>query len=251
MSWTTVALCVPLLCSCATPKSTDPSFVDVEVPLNAGAGSRDWLYVTLQLENGTKLVFSLDTGAPVTVLDWSLEPQLGKRIERTTSSFAWREMPGGIYKAPKLYLANTLLHTSDTIWTADLRMTNSAGLPVMGILGMDVLRHYAVQLDFGAGQARFLQSRFLPKAGLCRPFSLTVYPAGASGYVAVHQNFTGTKGVNPIIDTGCMVDALLEPKEFELALRNAKAVFKNEFRDSTGIERSSALFSNAAFASSI
>jgi len=245
-SWVTAALCVPLLCSCAT-RDSDRPVLAAEAQFNKGAGSTDWLYLTLHLENGENLLFMVDTGAPVTMLDRSLEPQLGKRLRATTSRYVWREMTGGIYKAPKLYLGKTRLWTSDTVWTADLESTNATGQQVVGILGMDCLRHYAIQLDFAAARMRFLDPGLVAREGLGRAFPLTVYPAGASGYVTVHQSFTGTKGVKPLLDTGCLVDGLLEPKEFQLQLREQKAAWTNEFKDFTGFQRCGAFFPKAVF----
>ncbi len=244
--WVAAAMCVPLVCSCATRDSAR-SVLTAEAPFNKEAG-KDWLYLTLGLENGESLLFNVDTGAPVTVLDKSLEPRLGERIRATTARYVWRGMTGGIYKAPKLYLGDTRLWTSDTIWTADLGLTNTAGKQVMGILGMDCLRHYAIQLDFAAARMRFLDPAHVAKEGLGRAFPLTVHPAGDRGYVTVHQSFTGTKGVNPILDTGCLVDGVLEPKEFQLELQRQKAAWTNECRDPTGFQRCIALFPKAVFA---
>ncbi len=244
--WATAGLCASLLCSCATRNSARPVLA-AEASLNNGAGSQDWLYLTLHLENGEPLLFNVDTGAPVTVLDRSLEPQLGTRLKPTTSRYAWREMTGGIYRAPKLYLGKTPLRSSDTVLTGDLGLTNTAGQQVKGVLGMDCLRHYAIQLDFVAARMRFLDPKHLA-GGLGRAFPLTVYPAGASGYVTVHGTFTGRKGVNPIVDTGCRVDGVLEPKEFQLALREQKVAWTNEFRDPRGFQRCTAFFPRAVFA---
>jgi hypothetical protein len=46
---------------------------------------------------------------------------------------------------------------------------------------------------------RFLDPEQVAKRGLGRAFPLTVFPAGASGYVTVRETFTGTKGVTPIL----------------------------------------------------
>jgi hypothetical protein len=245
-SWVTAAMCLALLCSCAT-RDSDRPVLATEAQFNKGAGSTDWLYLTLHLENGENLLLLVDTGAPVTVLDRSLEPRLGKRLRATTSRYVWREMTGGIYKAPKLYLGNTRLWTSDTVWTADLESTNAAGQQVMGVLGMDCLRHYAIQLDFAAARMRFLDPGHVAKEGLGRAFPLTVYPTGPSGYVTVHGTFTGTKGVKPLLDTGCLVDGILEPKEFQLELSEQKAAWTNEFKDVTGFQRCGAFFPKAVF----
>jgi hypothetical protein len=245
--WATAAVCGLLLCSCAT-RNSNRTVLAAEVQLNKGAGSRDWLYLTLHLENGESLLCNVDTGAPVTVLDRSLEPRLGKRLGTTTSRYAWRDMTGGIYKSPALYLGTTRLLTGDTIRTADLEFTNAAGQQVMGVLGMDCLRHYLIQLDFVAARMRFLASGKDETEGFGRAFPLTVYPPGPSGYVAVHARFTGTKGVRPILDTGCLLDGVLEPREFELQLQKQKAAWTNEFKDSTGFQRCTAFFPKAVFA---
>jgi len=81
--------------------------------MNKEAGRGGRLIVTLRLEDGEELPFQVDTGAPITVFDKSLEPKLGKRLGTTT---IW--MPGsdaqksGIYRSPNLYLGDIPLVTA-------------------------------------------------------------------------------------------------------------------------------------------
>jgi hypothetical protein len=177
---------------------------------------------------------------------------LGNRVGERTLQYLWKDVTGGRYKAPNLYLGKTRLQTGDCVWTDDFRRnpcwTNAAGQPVMGILGMDCLRNYCVQLDFEAARARFLESGCIERAGLGRAFPLTVYPRGLNGYVAIHGTFTGTKGVRPLVDTGCLVDGILDPKEFQLELRTQKAAWTNRFTGRLGFQRYAALFPRAKFA---
>jgi hypothetical protein len=157
--WATAAMCLPLLCSCATRHSVRP-ILPAEAAFNKGAGSGGlWgnlLFVTLRLESGEELLFNVDTGAPVTVLDKSLEPRLGKRLSERQLHYAWQDRTGGAYRAPKLYIGNTRLQTGDRVWTDDLsdthHPTNTPSRPVLGILGMNCLRHYAIQLDFASAK---------------------------------------------------------------------------------------------------
>jgi hypothetical protein len=241
-----IFLSLLVLCSCETADSIRPE-LPAEVHFSKDAGRGDWLYLTLRLENGDELLFNVDTGAPVTVLDKSLEPKLGKRLSETTVRYAWKEVTGHIYAAPKLYLGKTRLIIGDRVWTDELsRNLNRTNhiRPVMGILGMDCLRHYCVQLDFAAGRMRFLDPDHLETAALGKTFPLTLHP---SGYVTIRENFTRTKDVTPIIDTGCLVDGVLEPKEFDLELREQKAAWTNQFKDATGFSRCTAFFSKAVF----
>jgi hypothetical protein len=113
---------------------------------------------------------------------------------------------------------------------------------------MDCMGHYAVQLDFAGGKMRFLESDQLRKEGLGKAFPLTIYRAG---HVTVGESFTGTKGVNPIIDTGCACDGTLEPKEFHLELQRQKAVWTNEFKYPDGFVRCTARFDKAVFGGEI
>ena len=69
-----------LLCSCATGnyiRSTLPP----ETFINRGAGRGDALLLTVCMESGEELTLGVDTGAPYTLLDSSLEPKLGGVLE--------------------------------------------------------------------------------------------------------------------------------------------------------------------------
>ena len=96
--WATAAMCAPFLCSCATRDSVR-SVLPAEVSFNREAGSGglwgDFLFVTLRLESGEELLFNVDTGAPVTVLDKSLTSRLGKRLGERQLHYAWRDRTAG------------------------------------------------------------------------------------------------------------------------------------------------------------
>jgi hypothetical protein len=65
------------------------------------------------------------------------------------------------------------------VWTYDFRrMSHLLGHPIMGILGMDFLRQYCLQLDFPADKIRFLDPQHLNLAGLGKPFPLIFSNAG-------------------------------------------------------------------------
>src|SRR6267142_2732617 len=66
-------------CLTAAAALAHPSLPD-EVTINTDAGQ---LFVTLRLESGKELPFVVDTGAPITVIDKSFEPMLGKRLGTT------------------------------------------------------------------------------------------------------------------------------------------------------------------------
>lgn len=143
--------------------------------MNSSAGRNDNLCVNLQLENGKELLFILDTGCPWTILDKSLEPELGRRTGIRWLNYGW--LPNTFakaYKSPKLYLGDTQMKLGGSIATDDMqRMSFGAGRPKCdGILGLDCLRNYCIQLDFAAKRIRFLDPDNLQVEGLGKPFPL-------------------------------------------------------------------------------
>jgi len=167
-----------LLNSCATDNSLRQS-LPAEVSMNPDAGRGNWLLITLQLQNGQDLPLVVDTGTPATLLDNSLEPELGKPLGNTDFSSFLGKRDSGIYRAPQLYLGGALLPELPFICTSDLKeLPFLSGHPAKGILGMDLLRHYCVQLDFEAGMIRFLNSNELDVATLGKAFPLTFLSKG-------------------------------------------------------------------------
>jgi hypothetical protein len=180
------------------------------VAINKEAGRGGPLIVTLRLESGEGLPFLVDTGAPVTLIDKSLERKLGRRLGTTNVISVWETEKSGIYAMPKLYLGGTRLMTGDRIIThrespQGNRQAPRAGFRVMGILGMDCLRHYCIQLDFEAGRLRFLDSDSTNAAGLGRAFPLTFN----GGCPHIHDDGFVGGGTNLIVDVGCSIDGLV------------------------------------------
>ena len=155
----------------------------------------------------------VDTGAPITLLDKSLVPKLGKRLQSAAILTFRGKRRAGIYPAPKLYLGNVQLLTWTNVVTSDLRkLLPHSDTPVLGVLGMDCLSHYRVQLDFEAQRMRFLDSNHLTAAGLGKAFPLK-FAADAAHYgipVIDHVGLLGGPVTNIVIDTGNNDDGMVE-----------------------------------------
>ena len=196
-----------LLYSRATQGQIRPQ-LPAPVTINKEAGRGGHLTVTLRLESGKELPFEVDTGSPATVLDKSLEPQLGKRLGRSSINWWNRREESYIYAAPRLYLGSIALPTAARIFTSDLR----AGTHTMGVLGMDCLKHYCIQLDFAAGKMRFLDSAHLEAAELGKAFPLTFAGVGPERKFIcpmIHHDSLAGENTNLVIDTGCNIDGLV------------------------------------------
>lgn len=154
----------------------------------------------------------VDTGAPITVLDTSLEPNLGKRLHTMPiGTVGHSQQESGIYATPRLYLGKTRLLTGSKV--AAFHSAPYHFHRPMGVLGMDCLQHYCIQLDFEAGQMRFLSPQQMSTAELGKAFPMTFSGVGPGRKfirpLIGHPGFLGNN-TNLVIDTGCASDGLLE-----------------------------------------
>jgi hypothetical protein len=229
-----------LLCSCATDRPGHQQ-LPTEVSFNRGAGRGDFLFVTLRLKESGDLLFAVDTGEPDTILDTSLESKLGKCFYTNQIHYVWyAPSQTHIYRAPRLFLGNARLTQGDWVKTDDLsrlfsasgRKNNSRGLS--GVLGMDCLQHYCVQLDFAAGKMRFLDSGHLKTENLGDAYTLTISNRAGSCRAYVDQTLAGVKGARSWIDTGDPNDGSLARPLFEQELQNQKGSRHFTFKDPAG-----------------
>jgi hypothetical protein len=176
--------------------------------INYGAGRGGLLIVPVRLEGGEELPFVLDTGSSFTLLDKSLEQKLGKRTG-TVSVQSWgvtREQP--VFAAPRLYLGGAPLITGDHVVSDDCqKMPSDSDHPVMGMLGIDCLKHYCIQLDFAAGKIRFLDPEHVNAVQLGKAFPIT----WVEGRPFVHHDgLVEGMGTNSLIDTGYDTDGVIK-----------------------------------------
>jgi hypothetical protein len=252
---------VLLLCSCATephPVAVTPRpALPADVTMNRDAGRGSHLLVTLRLESGEELPFLVDTGAPMTILDKSLAPRLGKCLGTHTLWNFGVQYESNEYAAPKLYLGNVPLITDCNALTSDYlaKMSSGTGRPIMGILGMDCLRHYCVQLDFKAGKMRFLDPNRLRVTKLGRAFPLTFssasqdHPEWIHPYIH-HASLARGPATDLLIDTGADNDGALEPELFRRQIREQRLRLPQDTaqdREPNGVEMPQCVWNGATY----
>jgi len=231
-----IFLSLSSLCSCATELSVHGA-LPADVPINQDAGRGGLLMVTVQLENGRELPMIVDTGAGSTVLDESLERTLGKPLGTGAMHSVFGISTNNFYTAPKLYLGGApLLMTGTAIvtWDVKKRLSSPARHPVMGILGIDVLEHYCIQLDFAAGKMRFLDGQHADKSAWGKAFPI-VPLSDDDPRPAVAENLLGRQGPLSIIDSGFLGDGSLMPKYFQLWTNQAVVPANGEARSPDGV----------------
>ena len=199
-----------LLCSCATENSVHPR-LPATVTMNKEAGRGGLLIIKLRLENGEKASLVVDTGMPIVAFDKSYEPKLGKRLGTGSLWNFGVEQKVDVYAAPRLFLKGTPLMAGTNVVTFDSKQLSFTNYPIQGFLGMDVLRHYCIQLDFAAGKMHFLDDEHADKKKWGEPFPLTDI---GDGCISINDNLAGVKGWGSMIDSGCNYSGWLQPALF-------------------------------------
>ena len=225
---TGIAFALILLCSCAIEPSARGA-LPPDVPINPDAGRGNWLIVTIQLGSGQKLPVVVDTGAGATVLNKSLEPKLGKRLGTVPNNHWGKVITNDVYVAPKLHLGGTQLRmTGDYIVCADIKeLSGGIDRKFMGILGMDVLENYCIQLDFAAGKMRFLDDQHADKDAWGKAFPIVTLN-DQDPRPAVAENLLGRQGPHSIIDSGFLGDGWLMPNYFQSWTNDAVSLTNGE-----------------------
>ncbi len=121
---------------------------------------------------------------------------------------------------PRLYLGNTPLKISGNfVCTWDLATLREAGCPIAGILGMDCLRNYCIQLDFEGGQVHFLDPGRLDSPALGTVFPLKFSSENESSIKLIRPVIRGPSPFGGsadcvLVDTGYRADGALEAGTF-------------------------------------
>jgi hypothetical protein len=187
------------------------------VALSRGPGQSGLLLVTLSNENAKVLVFALETGGSFTVFDRSLESALGQPTGKTSVRSVYGSSHEALYKSPKLFLGNVPIRLGREVITMDLsrvsaELSRISGVKerLSGLLGMNCLQNYCLQIDFKAGELRFLDPDRPVGTDCGRAFQLSLERNG----ISVRDNLIGLKGAKSYIDTGCNFDGVLTPALF-------------------------------------
>lgn len=189
--------------------------------------------ITLRLENGKKLPFVIDTGSPWTLFEKEQASNLGKSSGSMDFWNFGSQQEMAIYKAPKLYLGRTrLIMTGTNVAAFDRKQLSNPGFPVIGILGMDVLGNYCIQLDFKARKIRFLDGEHADKSGWGKAFPLI---ALSDGCPLIGENLAGVKGSPSVIDTGFDTDGWLQKKLYQQWTNTARLPTNGEARSPDGV----------------
>jgi hypothetical protein len=147
-------------------------------------------------------------------MDESLEPLLGQLVCTDTMWNFGVKLESRRYATPKLYLGKIELKSSHPcIAIHDCRQYGSdTNRPILGILGMDFLRHYCIQLDFAKNKMRFLENEGGDEKSLGKPFPLVHF---GDECPFIRESLVGPEEQASAIDTGCNYDGWLTPRLYQ------------------------------------
>ena len=111
--------------------------------------------------NGEEYLFALDTGVSLTTVDDYFKDKLGKRISKPRkASLPYNKDKIAMierFPFPDAYLGTLKLKTSDSVQVMDLDPLT--GGICKGLIGMNFLKKYIVQIDFDNGKVIFLRGK--------------------------------------------------------------------------------------------
>jgi hypothetical protein len=120
------------------------------------ANDGDVLLLPVTFE-GKTFLFALDTGSFLTVYDSSL--LLGQPRQRTRVETASGDKLIELFDSPNATVGKLSLRAGSFVLRSDLSLFRQvSGHDISGILGMDFLSRYIVQIDFDSGKLSFLHS---------------------------------------------------------------------------------------------
>lgn len=218
-----VSFCILLLaCKCAAkPQKSSEGFTKQKILAEftiARGGDPILLPVKFQ---GKEHLFVLDTGCSYTVFDTSLRPELGNPI-RTGGTILTlgATIPGQLFDAPKASLGHLNLQDCGQVTCADLKMLSAVeGQRISGLIGMNFLKKYVVQIDSDKGKLLFLKPRAGKNPQWGQTLEIEYHPVGLPFISGIILNDIK---VDFVIDTGANVTAALHYLIFKKIISEKK-----------------------------
>lgn len=189
-----------------------------DVTLNSEAGRGWWMIIKVRVNDRMDIPCVVDTGSPVTLLDKSVVPLLGKQNGKAEFDHFAEQIKSVSYPAPVLSLSGASLALGKNIYVSDFgTIATVAHKSIKGIIGMDCLAHYRLQIDFKSEKLRFLRASQVVGSKLGSAYPLTLSSKGQPEPWMVRPIFrhTGLLGGNDriaLIDTGYDTDGRVDFK---------------------------------------
>jgi len=169
---------------------------------------------------GQQYSFVFDTGCFGLVFDVKLKPQLGIAVQGGVSATPTGGVSVEAFHCPVVDLGRIRLRGDPLVWTFDLQSIREfTGHNVMGLIGVEALLPYIIELDFDAGELRFLDG---VRAHAGTELSLSPTNGGQLA-IPVHVPIGGS--IPFVLDTAFVGSGALTDETFT-KLRDAGELFR-------------------------
>ena len=170
--------------------------------------------VIVDMGDGKKHKFVVDTGASVNVLDSAIAEVLGLEVvgEMQIGAPGGPQIPGKIVRMPLAHVGGATILNAEFV-TMDL--AKFSGGAMQGVLGMGLFRDYLLTYDYGRNEIQVTRDSLSAEEPGVMPYT------DVSGHIQIDMDVAGTT-LATHVDTGSMVGFTLpiEMKE-SLALKES------------------------------
>jgi hypothetical protein len=187
---------------------------------------------------GKQYLFLLDTAAPQTFFDASFRPKPSLFDE--PEFIAMRTSTGSVvnvegFSAPAMFLDKLKVRNARMAPLYDLKTLRcSMGRDLHGILGLDCLKDFVVQIDPDKGRIGFMSADYAEPSKWGQDFPLVLHE---EGFLQVPIDIPGAGDFKCIVDTGFDGNLMLSPNVFAAAIKQGNFV-ENELVTLTRQNRS-------------
>jgi hypothetical protein len=192
---------------------------------------------------GKQMLFLLDTGSTINIFDKSMRDALKTPIGPVKANTEKDNLTVDTYQPPPVQLGHSDLRMGESVACMDLSdLRKAIGFDIRGILGMDSLKHYIVQIDFDAGQATFWSPEKEPESAWGNPFPLYNHQTAIAG-LPIISIVVDNVPQQFLVDTGANVIRMKKDLIEELRINHELGAFANRVRGATlGGERTDAQY---------
>jgi len=221
---------------CQQPSATKPA--DTLEEFAIGKHGRP-IVVPVRLDD-ENYSFAVDTGSAISIFDTSLKSKLGKAKGTATIRTSLGQGQVDVFNSPDAFVGKLSLKACDQVTCLNLEAVRRAsGKDIYGVLGIDFLKHFVVQLDFDGGTLRFFKEVGTQKERLGSPLTIALN----GEHCPTIKAFIGEKHEEEfVIDTGAtnmaiessLFDRLVKSEEIAPGASSAVATVGGNFRARSG-----------------
>ena len=194
---------------------TNPHQVLAEFPIEPNS---DLILLPVSV-GGKERNFLLDTGSTVSVFDRSLSSGTPVRMI-TVGPPSGRPVEKGLYEPPKASVGGLDMRPAGPVLYSNFSaMRAVSDRDIWGLIGMQFLKSYIVQVDFDARKVRLLDPRTISREDWGAPVPMRI---NGSGLPEIEARIEGQNPVIFVIDTGDNGGGNLSRSLFELLFPEQK-----------------------------